>query len=74
MSAPATKAFGPAPVSTTTRTSGSAAASLKAPCKGLQGRGVEGVELSGRWTVTVRMAPSSEDSDQGIGHGKLLKR
>jgi hypothetical protein len=69
MSAPATKAFGPAPVNTTTRTSGSAGGG-KAIGQRLQGRGVQGVELVRALDGHGADGAVVGDSDQGIGHGE----
>ena len=59
MSAPATNALAPAPVSTTQRTAGSAAAASKAACRASSVAALRAFSLSGRLTVIVRTAPWS---------------
>ncbi|MDQ1119541.1 hypothetical protein QE383_001849 [Pseudoxanthomonas winnipegensis] len=59
ISAPATNAFGPAPVSTTTRTPGSASAARKASVSAAMVAASSALSLSGRLTVMRRTTPSS---------------
>ena len=53
MSAPATKALSPAPVSTATRTSGCAASAVKASVSSSITRALSALSFSGRWITTV---------------------
>ena len=71
MSAPATKAFAPAPVSTTARTASSAAAASKAACRASSVARFSAFSLSGRLTVTTRTAPWSA-MRTGSGMGSLV--
>ena len=67
MSAPATKAFGPAPVRMTTRTEGSAAAASKAACSSAIVSWLRAFNLSGRLRLIVRIPSLSSTIRLRIG-------
>ena len=73
MSAPATNALGPAPVSTTTRTVSSAAAAAKAASRASRVAALSAFSLSGRFTRRVRMPSASSTRRSGSVIGVLFR-